>query len=137
MKSAETSKRIAGKGLKVTPQRIAVLEAIDELHNHPSAEEITDHVRKHYPNISLATVYKVLEAFVGNGIVKKVRSDGDRMRYDAILEKHHHIHFTDSGRIEDFHDEELNRLIEDHLSKRGIPGLEVEGYEVIIRGVKA
>ena len=57
-------------GLKVTPQRVAILEAIITLNNHPTAENIIDFIRKNHPNIATATVYKVLDILVENSLIK-------------------------------------------------------------------
>lgn len=74
------------KGLKITPQRIAILEAIYKLNNHPTAEDILTHIRIENPNIAKGTVYKVLDTLVENQLVKKVKTDGELMRYDGIVE---------------------------------------------------
>ena len=68
------------------------LEAIVKLNNHPTAENVIDYIRKNHPNIATATVYKVLDALVENGLIKKVKTDKDIMRYDAFLVKHHHLY---------------------------------------------
>jgi len=52
MNAAGYSAKLIEKGLKVTPQRIAVLEAILEMSNHPTVENIIDSIRKEQPNIS-------------------------------------------------------------------------------------
>ena len=64
MKITEIRNKLIEKGLKVTPQRIAILEAIIKLNNHPTAENIIDYIRNNHPNIATATVYKVLDALV-------------------------------------------------------------------------
>jgi len=51
-------------GLKITPQRLAVLEAIIRLNNHPTADNIIDHIKQNHPNIAVGTVYKTLETLV-------------------------------------------------------------------------
>ena len=84
MKINEIRNKLIEKGLKVTPQRIAILEAIIKLNNHPTAENIIDYIRKNHPNIATATVYKVLDALVANELIKKVKTERDIMRYDAI-----------------------------------------------------
>ena len=109
MDAKDFSKELNEKGLKVTPQRKAVLDAIISLNNHPTAENILDHIRKIHPNISSATVYKVLDVFVSNGLIRRVDTERDIMRYDAITESHHHIYCSDSDRIEDYKGEELNK----------------------------
>jgi Fur family peroxide stress response transcriptional regulator len=57
-------------GLKVTPQRIAILEAIYTLNNHPTADNIMAYIRKTHPNIAIGTVYKVLDVLVEKGLIK-------------------------------------------------------------------
>ncbi len=56
------------------------------------------------------------------------------MRYDAGLEKHHHLYCSDSSRIEDYFDEELNHWIDDYFSKKKIPGFNVEDVKVQVIG---
>jgi Fur family transcriptional regulator, peroxide stress response regulator len=134
MKAEEVSKRLIEKGLKVTPQRIAILNAILQLNNHPAAENIIDFIRKNYPNISTATVYKVLDALYEKGLINKVKTDHDVMRYDAVLEKHHHIYCSDSERIEDYKDGELDALILAYFERKGIPNFTLEDVRLQIVG---
>jgi Fur family peroxide stress response transcriptional regulator len=134
MNAGEIREKIIEKGLKVTPQRIAILEAIVKLNNHPSADNIIDYIRKNHPNIATATVYKVLEALVENGLIKKVKTEKDIMRYDAFLEKHHHLYSSDSDRIEDYLDDELNEILGRHFEKKGIPGFKIEDIKLQIIG---
>ena len=54
--------------LKVTPQRIAVLNALLNLAHHPTAELIIDFIRIHHSNIATGTIYNTLETFVNKGI---------------------------------------------------------------------
>jgi Fur family peroxide stress response transcriptional regulator len=122
------------KGLKVTPQRIAILEAITGMDNHPTAENIMDYIRKNHPNISTATVYKVLDALVDSGLVKRVKTEKDIMRYDAFLESHHHLYCSQSERIEDYVDEELNKLIAGYFENKVIPGFAIEDIKLQING---
>jgi Fur family peroxide stress response transcriptional regulator len=126
--------KLTEKGLKVTPQRIAILEAIIKLKNHPTAENIIDYIRQNHPNIATATVYKVLDALVEKDLIKKVKTDKDIMRYDAILEKHHHLYCAESDRIEDYMDDELNRMLEDYFQKKGIPDFKIEDIKLQIIG---
>lgn len=134
MSAIEIRHKLVGKGLKVTPQRIAILEAITELHSHPTAENIIEYIRKTHPNIATATVYKVLDALTGNGLIKKVKTDRDIMRYDAITENHHHLYCTETDRIEDYFDTELNEIIEDYFAKKKIPDFKIEDVKLQIIG---
>ncbi len=128
------SNKLIEKGLKVTPQRIAILEAIVKLNNHPTAEYIIEYIRKNHPNIAMATVYKVLDALVANELIKKVKTEKDIMRYDAIMENHHHLYCSDSDRIEDYHDNELNEVLEKYFETKGIPDFKIEDIKLQIIG---
>ena len=134
MKAEEISRSLVEKGLKVTPQRIAVYEAVVKLNNHPTAESIIRYIKKTYPNIATATVYKVLDALTENGLVKRVKTEKDIMRYDAILESHHHLYCIETDRIEDYNDEQLDRMIEDYFREKGIPDFQVEDIKLQING---
>ena len=134
MKAEEISSRLIDKGLRVTPQRIAILDAIIRLNNHPIAENIIEYIRKNHPNISVATVYKVLDALVENGLIIKVKTEKDIMRYDAVMESHHHIYCSDSDRIEDYKDNELNELLENYFKKKKIPDFKIEDIKLQIIG---
>jgi Fur family transcriptional regulator, peroxide stress response regulator len=130
----EIRNKLIEKKLKVTPQRIAILEAIDQLNNHPTAENIIEFIRKNHPNIATATVYKVLDALVENRLVKKVKTEKDIMRYDAFMVNHHHLYCSESDRIEDFVDEDLNNLIEQFFKNRQIPDFKIEDVKLQIIG---
>ena len=134
MKVGEISAKLNEKGLKVTPQRIAILQAIIKLNNHPTADNIIEYIRNNHPNIATATVYKVLDALVSNELIKKVKTEKDIMRYDAILENHHHIYCSGSDKIEDYNDNELNELLEKYFEKKKIPDFKIEDIKVQIIG---
>lgn len=134
MKPEEFSNKLIEKGLKVTPQRIAILEAIIVLNNHPTAENIIEYIRKNHPNIATATVYKVLDALVSNELIKKVKTERDIMRYDAVMESHHHLYCSESDRIEDYNDNELNEMLEKYFEKKRIPDFEIQDIKLQIIG---
>jgi Fur family transcriptional regulator, peroxide stress response regulator len=134
MKVNEIRNKLSEKGLKITPQRVAILEAIVKLNNHPTAENIINYIRKNNPNIATATVYKVLDALVENELIKKVKTERGIMRYDAILESHHHLYCSESDRIEDYIDDELNEVIKKHFEKKGIPDFEIQDVKLQIIG---
>jgi Fur family peroxide stress response transcriptional regulator len=134
MEISEIRNKLIEKRLKVTPQRLAILEAIFKLNNHPTAEKIIDYIRNNHPNISTATVYKVLDALVANELIRKVKTEKDVMRYDAITESHHHLYSSQSDRIEDFEDTELNKLIDNYFKKKKIPDFIIEDVKLQIIG---
>lgn len=125
---------LKNSNLKVTPQRMVVLEALENLKNHPSADKIKEYVVKNHPNIAVGTIYKTLETFVEKGLIKKVKTEKDIMRYDAILERHHHLYCEDTEHIEDFFDEELNNMLEEYFTKKKIPNFKVKDIKLHIIG---
>ncbi len=126
--------KLIEKGLKVTPQRMAILEAILALNNHPTAENIIDYIRKNHPNIATATVYKVLDALAENNLLNRVKTDKDVMRYDAIVENHHHLYCTDSDKIEDYFNNDLNIILSEYFKKHRIPDFEIDDIKLQIVG---
>lgn len=126
--------RLMENGLRVTPQRMAVLDAIYRLKNHPTAENITEFIRKDQPNIAVGTVYKVLDTLVEKGIVKRVKTESDFMRYDGVLEKHHHLYCSVSERIEDYSDPELDQILYNYFRDKGIRGFRIDEIKLQIKG---
>ncbi len=122
------------KGLKVTPQRVAIYEAVVNLNNHPTAEKIIDYIRRNHPNIAIGTVYKVLDSLVDNNLLKKVKNDKDIMRYDAVVSHHHHLYCSETDRIEDYEDELLDKLINEYLKNKKIEKFEIQDITLQITG---
>ena len=134
MKIGDLKSILVSRNLKVTPQRLAVLKAVRQLHDHPTPEDIRLFIQRTNPNIALGTVYNTLETFVEKGIIKKVKTEKDIMRYDAIMEKHHHLYCTDSEQIEDYFDEELDRLLKEYFTKKEIPHFRIQDINLQIIG---
>ena len=126
--------RLAEKGLKITPQRIAVLEAIYALKNHPTAEMIMEHIKDTHPGIASATVYKVLDALEENQLISRVKTEKDIKRFDGIVENHHHLYSTESDKIKDYVNEDLDQLLADFFKKNQIDGFEIEEIKLQING---
>lgn len=134
METELIKQKLSEKGMKITPQRMAVLEAIYRLKNHPTADNIIEFIRKTHPNVAVGTVYKVLETLVENGLVKRVTTDRDFMRYDGILDKHHHLYCSNCDLIEDYHDPDLDELLKKYFESKNIPGFKIEEFVLQIKG---
>ena len=131
---SEIRSRLIEKGLRVTPQRVAIYDAILNLKSHPTAEEIIAAIKKDQPHIATGTVYKVLDSLVENGLIVKVKTEKDIMRYDAITENHHHLYCAESDRIEDYFDKDLNELIGNYFEQNGIPHFKIDDIKLQIIG---
>jgi len=68
---------------------------------HPTADDVFTAVREQIPNISLATVYKALEALVDADLAVKLTSTDGPARYDGRLDAHYHVRCVKTGEIRD------------------------------------
>jgi len=117
---------IAGKltqsGLKVTPQRIAVMQALLKFDHHPTVDEIFREVSQTIPGLSQTTVYNTLDVFVKKGIAQRIATDADVMRYDVVAESHHHLFGVGTARVEDYFDPELDKILINYFENKKIKG---------------
>lgn len=89
---AEQTRRLHGLGLRATPQRVLVLEALSSQPGHLTADEILRWVSARYPAINLATVYRALDALTAAGLVTQTDLGGGVMSYELAGEEgHHHL----------------------------------------------
>jgi Fur family peroxide stress response transcriptional regulator len=126
--------KLRDQGLKVTPRRISILEAIIKLQNHPTAEEIIKYIRNRNLNIATATVYKALDILVANKVINKVETENNIIRYDAILEPHHHLISAESDLIKDYKNEEINKILTKYFKKNKIQDFDIEEIKLQIIG---
>ena len=123
-------------GLSVTRQRLAIFEALAASREHPSAEDIHRAVRKRIPHLSLATVYKNLEALRDIGAVSDVNALHEHGRYEAALpgtgagSPHHHLVCIRCRKVVDLHDAGLG-----DLQVSDSQGFEVHALKVQVEGV--
>jgi Fur family transcriptional regulator, peroxide stress response regulator len=121
-------------GLKVTPQRVAVLGAVLTMKNHPTVDNIVGYIKTNDPNIATGTVYKTLDTFIEKGLIKRVKTDSDIMRYDAAGDRHHHLYCIESDRIEDFYDDDLDAILDEYLKMKNIPNFKIQDIKLQITG---
>lgn len=134
MANKELIKILVLNDLKVTPQRVAILEVIQGITNHPTADLIAEYLRFSHPNISIATIYKTLDTFSQKGIISKIHTYEDSARYDPVQEKHYHLYCSESERIEDFYDDELAKILDTYLKKKKFPDFRAEDIKLQIIG---
>ena len=113
-------KLLKDKGLKVTRQRLLVLEAIAACpEEHLTAEEIFDLVKVSYPEIGLATVYRTIQLLNELNLIDRINFDDGFVRYEMGRtqergQKHHHHHLIcmNCGKVISFQDDLLEELEE-------------------------
>lgn len=121
-------------GVKVTPQRIAVYQALAEL-CHASVEEVIVKVASQHPTITIATVYNVLDCFAERGVITRLNTPKGKMYYDISTHDHHHI-IADDGTIIDYENTELTNLINDYINSHPLKSFAIERISVQLIGNK-
>ena len=111
LKSNKLIQELQTRGMRVTPQRAIIFDAIEKLDGHITAEDIFAEVQQANPFISLATVYRTLELLQDLGLVTPTNLGGSQT-YFALREhgSHHHLVCQECGKIEEFSDDLLNSL---------------------------
>jgi Fur family peroxide stress response transcriptional regulator len=87
--------------LKLTPQRLAIIDYLEGNKSHPSAEDIYRAVAKRFPTMSLATVYNTLFVLERRGQLLRLTIDPGKARFDPNTSPHHHPICTHCKMIED------------------------------------
>jgi len=96
--------------LRLTAQRLGVLQALKSSHDHPTTEDVYRQVRKRFPRISLNTVYLNLEALTRAGETSEVWIGHDAARFEPDSVPHDHAVCVRCKKIVDIHDPALRRL---------------------------
>jgi Fur family transcriptional regulator, peroxide stress response regulator len=117
-------------GIKLTPQRIAILDYLEGNRSHPSAEDVYKAVRRKFPTMSFATVYNTLEMLKRNGMVAELTGDPGKKRFDPNPRPHHHLICTQCRRIADLQVE--FRL---PVADRDRAGFEITGNHIEFYGI--
>jgi Fur family peroxide stress response transcriptional regulator len=128
----ECRTRCREHGLPLTEQRQVVLEAVLDLDNHPTADQVHDAVSRRDPGVSRATVYRALESLTRIGIITKACHPGKAIRYDSRTETHHHLVCLHCDTVIDISDERLDALPVPDTSSLGF---EIKDFRVQLRGV--
>lgn len=105
-------------GLKVTNQRLLVLEALASCPDrHLTAEEIYEMVKADYPEIGLATVYRTIQLLLELHLIDHINLDDGYVRYEigntgrgTAKHHHHHLICQSCGKVISFEDDLLEEL---------------------------
>ena len=87
-------------GLKLTPQRIAIVREIADDFSHPTAQALFERLRPSFPTMSFATVYNTLDALAGCGLTGSLNLGG-AVRFDPNTDPHHHAVCDGCGMVLD------------------------------------
>ena len=83
----EIAERLRQWGVRVTPQRLAIGEAVLNSTDHPTVQQIHERVRDHFPSMTLATIYSTLGVLERSGLIQELPFE-KMSRYEANMEPH-------------------------------------------------
>lgn len=115
--------------LKVTPQRVAIVEELYK-NGHMNIDELYKNLQSKFPSISLATIYKNVNAMVEKIFLNEVKLPDTKTVYELVKDSHSHLVCSSCGNIEDIHLD--TSIIEDSLST--MSKFKVENTEVVFSG---
>ncbi|MCM3922771.1 transcriptional repressor [Frankia sp. AiPs1] len=119
--------------LRLTPQRMAVLEVLRAAADHPTAAEVYERVRRSSPRIGSATVYRTLALLVSTGRALELNlGDGAAARYDANTCRHDHAVCDGCGRAVDIDHPVPDGMVAE-IARRS--GFAITGYDLQFRGM--
>ncbi|HID03736.1 MAG TPA: transcriptional repressor [Desulfobacterales bacterium] len=118
--------------MRLTTQRQIILEELEKVTSHPTANEVYDMVRKRLPRIGLGTVYRNLELMAETGIILKLEVGGTQKRFDATTHPHYHIRCISCGKVEDM---EIPVMTDIEKAATEISNYQVLGHHIEFSGV--
>lgn len=108
-------------GMKMTDQRRIIARVLSVSDDHPDVEEVYRRAADKDSNISIATVYRTMKLFEDAGIVERHDFGDGRSRYEQASDDHHdHIINLKSGKVIEFHNEEIEALQEKIVAEHGL-----------------
>ncbi|NPA91516.1 MAG: transcriptional repressor [Chloroflexi bacterium] len=114
-------------GVRMTPQREAILKYLAQARTHPTAAEVYEAVRREFPHVARATVYNTLNLLVRLGLIIELRREDGAVRYETDLAPHINLICISCGRVEDVHLEEEEEI----PSSRVMLAIQDRGFRVL------
>lgn len=123
---ADTANALRARGERLTPQRLLVLEIIQNDAGHHTAERIYERVRAIYPYVNVVTIYRSLAWLKAQGLIVETDLGGGQAEYEYIGERpHHHLVCLKCGDQAEFEDRLVEPLLESLRARYGFePRLE-------------
>jgi len=130
LKRMNTGEIIKKAGLKVTPQRTMVYDMVSEL-GHCSIDTILAGVQQKSPEITVSTVYRILDSFCEAGIISKIACPNMKYLFDVTPVEHHHVFAN--NKVLDYTDPELTATVKKRLESADLfENLDIEKISIQI-----
>ncbi|HZG86521.1 peroxide-responsive transcriptional repressor PerR [Paenibacillus sp.] len=124
--------KLKSTGVRMTPQRYAILSFLLQSMTHPTADEIYRALADRFPSMSVATVYNNLKVFIEAGLVRELTYGDDSSRFDADMSDHYHCICERCGKIADF---EYPPLTDIEVAAAKHTGFHVQGHRMEVYGI--
>ena len=131
MDAAKLEDALRKTRLRPTLKRRLVCAVLEEATDHPDVAAVHDRVREQDPSISISTVYRILGELVKAGLIRRMEFADRRSRFEvAQPTRHHHLVDTESGRVLEFSNEQLERSARETAAAAGyeLIGLDLKLY---------
>ena len=133
MPDTRIERQCVDKGMKTTEQRRVIARVLSLAEDHPDVEEVHRRAADLDPRISIATVYRTVRLWEEAGILERHDFGDGRSRYEEVTDDHHdHLIDMKSGRVVEFHNEEIERLQEKIAEAHG---MKLVGHRLELYGV--
>ena len=100
MNQEEIGEQLRQGGIRLTPQRLAIAEAVLNSDDHPTVQQLYERVRDHFPSMTLATIYSTLDVLKRSGLIQELPF-AKQSRYESNLEPHVNLVCVQCGNVMD------------------------------------
>ncbi|MGE5561592.1 MAG: Fur family transcriptional regulator [Chloroflexota bacterium] len=114
--TTDEQQALKAAGMRVTPQRLAIMRMLRGTKAHPSPETVYRELKPAYPGLSLNTVYQTLRSLEQAGLLRRISMEENTYRYDANTAPHAHLICRGCGRVDDTNGD-IEPLMRDLLAK--------------------
>lgn len=125
----QLKKELLQKNIKLSYQRMRVLEYLALNNCHPTVDQIYTEIHKEIPTLSKTTVYNTLRVLMDAGLIRVITIEDNETRYDINLKPHGHFKCNPCGEVFDFN------IDIDSLRSEGLYGFKVYDKDVYFKGV--
>lgn len=124
---------VRSRGLKYSEQRRQVLRIFLRTEKHLAADELHRLVKKSFPSIGIATIYRTLKLLCESGLCRELKLDDGTTRYEHLYDHAHHDHLicTECGSMTEVLDKEIEKL-QEQLAKKN--SFKIKSHKLIIYG---
>lgn len=123
------SNELKSRNIRLSHQRLKVLEYLKQNHNHPTADQIYNGLHNDVPTLSKTTVYNTLNSLADAGLIRVININDNEAHYDINTSNHGHFKCDKCKKIYDFH------IDIDLLETHGLDGFQINDRNIYFKGI--